>query len=94
MQNNNNNEPKNKVYRVRFNFSWIYLLLVFGIGWLLLNNSGANPQKIEWAEVKEIFKTGDIKEIRYVRNNFKGDITIRPDRLAKYADKFGGKVPT
>ena len=94
MQNNNNNEPKKKVYRVRFNFSWIYLLLVFGIGWLLLNNSGANPQKIEWAEVKEIFQTGDIKEIRYVRNNFKGDITIRPDRLAKYADKFGGKVPT
>ncbi len=94
MQNNNNNEPKKKVYRVRFNFSWIYLLLVFGIGWLLLNNSGANPQKIEWAEVKEIFQTGDIKEIRYVRNNFKGDITIRPDRLAKYSDKFGGKVPT
>lgn len=94
MQNNDNNEPKRKVYRVRFNFSWIYLLLVFGIGWLLLNNSGANPQKIEWAEVKEIFQTGDIKEIRYVRNNFKGDITIRPDRLAKYSDKFGGKVPT
>ena len=94
MQNNDNNEPKRKVYRVRFNFSWIYLLLVFGIGWLLLNNSGANLQKIEWAEVKEIFQTGDIKEIRYVRNNFKGDITIRPDRLAKYSDKFGGKVPT
>ncbi len=65
-----------------------------GIGWLLLNNSGANPQKIEWAEVKEMFQEGDIKEITFVRNNFKGDITVRPDRLAKYADKFGGKVPT
>ena len=91
---NNENDPKRKVYRVKFNFSWLYLILVMGIGWLLLNNSGANPQKIEWAEVKEMFQEGDIKEITYVRNNFKGDITVRPDRLAKYADKFGGKVPT
>ena len=90
---NNQNDPKRKVYRVRFNFSWLYLILVMGIGWLLLNNSGANPQKVEWAEVKEMFQAGDIKEITYVRNNFKGDITVRPDRIAKYADKFGGKVP-
>lgn len=90
---NNNNDPKRKVIRVRFNFSWIYLLLVLGIGWLLMNNSSSNPQKVEWAEVQEMFLEGDIKEITYVRNNFKGDITIRPDRLAKYSDKFGGKVP-
>lgn len=90
---NNNNDPKRKVIRVRFNFSWIYLLLVLGIGWLLMNNSSANPQKVEWGEVQEMFLEGDIKEITYVRNNFKGDITIRPDRLAKYSDKFGGKVP-
>ena len=90
---NNNNDPKRKVIRVRFNFSWIYLLLVLGIGWLLMNNSSANPQKVEWAEVQEMFLEGDIKEITYVRNNFKGDITIRPDRLAKYSEKFGGKVP-
>lgn len=90
---NNNNDPKRKVIRVRFNFSWIYLLLVLGIGWLLMNNSSANPQKVEWAEVQEMFLEGDIKEITYVRNNFKGDITIRPDRLAKYSGKFGGKVP-
>ena len=90
---NNNNDPKRRVIRVRFNFSWIYLLLVLGIGWLLMNNSSANPQKVEWAEVQEMFLEGDIKEITYVRNNFKGDITIRPDRLAKYSEKFGGKVP-
>ena len=90
---NNDNEPR-KVYRIRFNFSWFYLLLILGIGWLLFNNSGANPQKIEWAEVQEMFTKGDIKEITYIRNNFKGDITVKPDRLSKYADKFGGKVPS
>ena len=79
--------------RVRFNFSWFYILLILGIGWLLMNNSGANPQKIEWAEVQEMFSKGDIQEITYVRNSFKGNITVKPDRLSKYADKFGGKVP-
>ena len=91
---NNENGPRKKVYRIRFNFSWFYLLLIFGIGWLLMNNSGANPQKIEWAEVQEMFAKGDIKEITYVRNDFKGNITVKPDRLSKYADKFGGKVPS
>ena len=90
---NDEKGPRRKVYRVRFNFSWFYLLLFLGIGWLLMNNSGANPQKIEWAEVQEMFTKGDIKEITYVRNNYKGNITIKPDRLSKYADKFGGKVP-
>ena len=43
-------------------------------------------------DTKELLK-GDIKEIDFVRNDFKGNITVRPDRLNKYADKFGGKVP-
>ncbi len=82
-----------KPVRMKFNFSWLYIILILGIGWLLFNNSGANPQKVEWAEVREMFEKGDIKEISYVRNDYKGNITIRPDRLAKYSDKFGGKVP-
>ena len=98
MPNNSNTpngkDPQRKVIRVRFNFSWFYLLLILGIGWLLLNNNGANPQKIEWAEVQEMFLDGDIKEIAFVRNDFKGSVTVRPDRLNKYADKFGGKVPS
>ncbi len=87
-------DPRRNVVRIRFNFSWFYLLLILGLGWMLFNNSGANPQKIEWAEVQEIFLKGDIKEIDFVRNDYKGSITVRPDRLQKYADKFGGKVPS
>ena len=91
---NNEQEPRRKVVRIRFNFSWFYILLILGIGWLLMNNSGTNPQKIEWAEVKEMFVAGDIKEITFIRNEFRGDITVKPDRISKYADKFGGKVPS
>ena len=100
-ENNENNnqgkdgkDPRKKMVRVRINFSWFYLLLIFAIGWMLFSQNGTAPAKIEWAEVQSIFKAGDIKEIHFVRNDYKGTITVKPDRLAKYSDKFpGGEVP-
>ena len=78
---------------MNFSFSWFYIILIFGIIWMFFNQGGANPQKIEWDDVKEQIKAGDVKEIVFIRNNFEGRVTIKPDRLAKYADKFGGIVP-
>ena len=89
----NNQKNNKKTIRVKLNFSWFYLILLLGIGWLLFNQQGANPQKIEWAEVQTMMKAGDVKEIRYVRNDFEGNVTMKPDRINKYADKFGGKIP-
>ena len=91
--NNKNNIPPKKPFKVRFSISWIYILLMIGIGWMFFNQGGANPQKEEWADVKDQWSAGDIKEIVFVRNKYDGQVTIRPDRLEKYADKFGGNVP-
>ena len=91
--NKKNNIPPKKPIKVRFNISWIYILLMIGIGWMFFNQGAANPQKEEWADVKEQWAAGDIKEIVFVRNKYDGQVTIRPDRLEKYADKFGGNVP-
>ena len=85
--NKQNKQPK----IVRINLSWLYILLFVGIGFLLFRNSGGQPQKVEWAQVQEMFKAGDIKDIHFVRNDFKGTITIKPDRLDSYADLFAGK---
>ena len=79
--------------RMNFSFSWFYIILIFGIIWMFFNQGGANPQKIEWDDVKEQIRAGDVKEIVFIRNDFEGRVTIKPDRLAKYADKFGGIVP-
>ena len=92
-KNDKNNTPPKKPIKLRFNISWIYILLMIGIGWMFFNQGGANPQKEEWADVKEQWTAGDIKEIVFVRNKYDGQVTIRPDRLEKYADKFGGNVP-
>ena len=94
MSENNNAPHGKKPVRIRFNVSWIYILLLFGIGYMFFNQGGAaNPQKEEWAEVRQQWLDGDIKEVVFIRNEYEGRVTMKADKVEKYADKFGGKVP-
>ncbi|MDD6364799.1 MAG: ATP-dependent zinc metalloprotease FtsH [Bacteroidales bacterium] len=89
-----NNGKNGKIRKIGFNLSWLYILLTGIIFYLMFGGSNsANPQKIEWDEVKEMFAAGDIKKINFIRNDFKGEITIKPECLEKYASRFGGSVP-
>ena len=92
-ENNKKNIPPKKPIKVNFGVSWIYIILLIGIGWMFFNQGGANPQKEEWTDVKAQWLAGDIKEIVFIRNKFDGQVTVRPDKIEKYADKFGGIVP-
>ena len=92
-ENNKKNVPPKKPIKVNFGVSWIYIILLIGIGWMFFNQGGANPQKEEWTDVKAQWLAGDIKEIVFIRNKFDGQVTVRPDKIEKYADKFGGIVP-
>lgn len=83
-----------KPVKVGFSFSWIYILLMIGIVWMFFNQDGANPQKVEWDDVKEMVLDGDVKQITFVRNDFEGRVTLKADKIEKYADKFGGKTVT
>jgi cell division protease FtsH len=83
-----------KPVRFTFNISWIYILLLLGIGYMFFNQDASNPQKEEWAEVKQQWLDGDIKEVVFIRNEYEGRVTIKPDRLERYVDRFGSKVPT
>ena len=89
MAEKNNRKPIKFTFRV----SWIYFLLLIGIGWMFFNQDGANPQKEEWAEVKQQWLDGDIQEVVFIRNEFEGRVTMRPDSIAAYADRFGGEIP-
>ena len=82
-----------KPIKFTFRISWIYFLLLIGIGWMFFNQGGANPQKEEWADVQKQWLDGDIQEVVFIRNEFEGRITMRPDSIAAYADKFGGQIP-
>ena len=91
-----NNKPNNnkKPVRISIGISWIYILLLIGIVWMFFNQGGANPQKEEWDDVRKQWLAGDIKEVVFIRNEFEGRVTIRPDRLDSYADDFGGNIPS
>ena len=92
-QSNGGKKPQNRIIRVNIGLSWLYILIISGIIWMFFSGGGSKPQKAEWADVKEMIEAGDVKDIVFVRNDYKGDVTIRPDRLAKYGERFGGKVP-
>lgn len=83
-----------KPVKMTFNMSWLYILLIIGIFWMFFNQGGANPQKIEWEDVREMAEAGDVKEVVFIRNDYEGRVTIKPDRIEKYSDKFGGNVPS
>ena len=64
-QNNNGKKPGDgrKTIKVKFNLSWLYLLLIGLIFWMFLQGDRSNPQKVEWPEVQEMVRSGDVKEI-------------------------------
>ena len=93
MATNNNTPRGRKPVKIRFGISWLYIILMVGIGWMFFNQESANPQKIEWDEVKQLWLADDIKEVTYIRNEYEGHVTVKPDRLEKYTEKFGGNVP-
>ena len=80
---------------IRINFSTLlYVILLAVIGWMLLNNSSAPAKKIEWDQVQTMVREGDIKDIRFIRNDFKGNISVKPECLGKYSGMFAdGKLP-
>ncbi len=84
-----------KVKVVRLNLAWLYILLVGGIFVLMFrDNSRSNPQKTEWAKVQEMILEGDVKEVNFIRNEYKGMVTLKNERLEKYKEDFGQKVPS
>ena len=87
-------KKQNRKVVFRLNFSWIYFILILGIGYMLMNNSGPGPQKVEWSQVKQMILDGDVKDVHFVRNDYKGSVTIRPESLGKYSELFpGGQLP-
>ncbi len=103
--NNNNKQPnvpgsnKGGTPKPKFNFYWIYgiLLLVF-IG-LQFMYSGETSKKTNWGELKQMLKNGDVKRIVLVNKEF-AEIYIKPELLGKgkYKDlkevsNFGAEQP-
>ena len=100
-QNNNPTPPQGqdegnnprRILKIKFNFSWFYLILIGLVFYMFFRGSGPAPAKIEWEDVRQMAQAGDIKEITFIRNDFRGTVTAKPESLSKYEGKFKGGVP-
>ena len=86
------NRPNN-VKRFTFRISWLYIILIGALIWMFFGDNDGQPEKIEWAEVKELWQSGDVKEVTFVRNEYEGEVTIKPDMLDKYTGRFKNGMP-
>ncbi len=79
---------------VKINLGWIfYALLIVSIGWMLFSNRGAQAEKLEWAQVEQMIQDGDVKEVKYIRNDYKGTVSLRPESVQKYTNLYPGGEP-
>ena len=69
------------------------MILLGALAWMLFGSAEPQPEKIEWAEVQEMWGQGDIKEVTFVRNEFEGEVTVKPDKVEKYVGKFEHGMP-
>ncbi len=74
--------PKTGGSKPKFNFYWIYgiLLLVF-IG-LQFMYSGGETKKINWGELKQMLENGDVSRLVLVNKEY-AEIYVKPDKLGK-----------
>ncbi|MCK9627103.1 MAG: ATP-dependent zinc metalloprotease FtsH [Bacteroidales bacterium] len=90
----NKDKDRNKLKLPKFNVLWIYIIMLAGIFYMWTTYDGGDPVKTEWTEVKEkMAPAGDIEKILFVTNMNRAEVYIKKESIAKYKNKFGGKVP-
>ncbi|MCF8230815.1 MAG: ATP-dependent zinc metalloprotease FtsH [Bacteroidales bacterium] len=95
-QNTNGNNGKNK--KPKFNFYWVYgLIIVVFLAFNFMNwDSGA--EETNWGNLKQMLRNQDVEKIVLVNKDF-AEIYLKPDALNKKEyddaaeDSFGGKTP-
>ncbi|MCF0173539.1 MAG: ATP-dependent zinc metalloprotease FtsH, partial [Bacteroidales bacterium] len=86
---NGGNSRKGRKFRFS-RVSWIYLLLLLGLGFLwLTSDKSPDPVKKEWFEIKEdVLSTGRAEKVVFIRNSNKGEVYLRPEYFEAYKNNF------
>ncbi len=84
---------KPKLNGSRIGMLVLYTVLLAGIAYLWFGSGKAEPVKKEWTDIKDSTFCADIEKIEFIRNNGRGEVSLRREALGKYDDEFGGKIP-
>ncbi|MCF0166279.1 MAG: ATP-dependent zinc metalloprotease FtsH [Bacteroidales bacterium] len=79
--------------------SYVWLLWIAFAAIILLTfrgNGFGGPKEVDWFEVKDnMIPAGDVKEILFISNLHRGEVTLREEAIPKYLNRyFDGKKPT
>lgn len=90
------NKKNPKVRVININLSLVIWIILIGFTiWMLVGNSNASPQKIEWTQVQEMITNGDVKDVHFIRNENKGLVGMKPESVNKYVELFeSGRIPS
>lgn len=78
--------------RISVMLIWFILFAAIAYMWWSAS-SNTNPVKEEWSDVRIQIASGDVEKITFIRNQNRGELSIRQDSLSKYANLFGGEAP-
>jgi len=84
-QQDNPNSQKGKNPRNRFNFYWIYAILLGIFAMTYFINWEGSSKTADWGEVKDMLSNGDVDKLVLVNKEI-AEIHIKPDSLGKYPD--------
>jgi len=63
-QSTNKNNASNKMRKPKFNFSWLYLLLLFGVAYVFLTKSGnSSTKQLAYTDFQACLDSGYVKEV-------------------------------
>lgn len=76
----------------KFNFYWIYGVVVLGIFAMVYFNPSNQPISVSYSQFdSKLLKGGDIEKIIVLRGTGIAEVTIKKDSVAKYKDFYKGK---
>ncbi|MBQ6750843.1 MAG: ATP-dependent zinc metalloprotease FtsH [Bacteroidaceae bacterium] len=86
---NNNNNQNNRMPKPRFNFTWLYILLIAGLAFMILTRHDASSSHtVDYTTFKELVTDGYVSDITVNKDRY--TLTLNIDK--KYQKQVFGKA--
>ena len=85
----NNNNGKNQMQKPRFNFTWLYILLIAGLAFMIFTRHDSSASRmVDYTTFKEFVAKGYVADVTVNKDD--NTLTLGVD--AKYAKQVFGAV--
>lgn len=96
MGGNRPQRPQLQPMRPRFNFMWVYGIILIAMLFYVFVGGSQEPVAVTWEELKPMIARGDVEKIDVIKNTEVAEIYLVPNTIEKYSannEKFRN-IPT